>query len=74
MEVLGGGAERDLRRKEGKGSTPRLRWGEKIRGSPEVLTKGRSQRGAEGYNLCLGHGRQWRVGGGGLMAWKGGVT
>ena len=63
-----------LEEEEGKGSTPRLQWGEKLRGSPEVLTKGRSQRGAEGYNLCLGHRRQRRVGGGGLMAWKGGVT
>lgn len=47
---------------EGKSSTPRLRWGRRYGESPEFLTKGQFQRGAEGVTIYAsaegGHGKR----------------
>lgn len=44
--------------------------GKALNSSPKANFRGKQR----GYNLCLGQGQQWRVGGAGLMAWKGGIT
>ena len=44
--------------------------GKALNSSPKANFRGKQR----GYNLCLGQGQQWRLGGAGLMAWKGGIT
>lgn len=55
--------QKGLEEAEGKSSTPRLRWGRRYGESPEFLTKGQFQRGAEGVTIYAsakgGHGK-WR--------------
>lgn len=63
-QVLGGdGAKKGLEEEEGKKQHPSIQVGEKIWGSPEFLTKGQFQRGAEGVTIYAsakgGHGK-WR--------------
>lgn len=73
MEVVGGdGAERDLRRMGKAAPLDKGGRGGEDGGSPEFLTKGQFQRGAEGvtiYASAKGGRGEW----GRRMAWRGGL-